>query len=64
MDLVWCIFVCLAGGASQCHDGTSYTYLHKNLSPLLNYVGLMFQVVFGGLAYVDLHALYRQTHRG
>lgn len=32
-------------------------YLHKNLAPFLNDIWLMLQVVLGGLANVDLHAL-------
>lgn len=38
------------------------THLYKYFAPLLNYIGLMFQVVFGGLTDVYLHALLRQTH--
>lgn len=38
------------------------SHLYKDFAPLLNNVGLMFQVVFGGLADVYLHALLRQTH--
>lgn len=37
-------------------------HLNKDLAPLLNDVGLVFQVVFGGLTDVYLHALLRQTH--
>ena len=35
----------------------SVPYLYKYLAPLLDDVGLVFQVVFGGLANVDLHTL-------
>lgn len=38
-------------------------HLHKDFTPLLNDIGLMFQVVFGGLTDVYLHALLRQTHK-
>lgn len=32
-------------------------YLYKNLAPFFNDIWLMLQVVLGGLANVDLHAL-------
>lgn len=38
------------------------THLYKDFTPLLNDIGLMFQVVFGGLTDMYLHALLRQTH--
>ena len=38
------------------------THLYKDFAPLFNDIGLMFQVVFGGLTDVYLHALLRQTH--
>lgn len=37
------------------------THLYKDFAPLLDDVGLMFQVVFGGLTDVYLHALLRQN---
>lgn len=38
------------------------SHLYKDFAPLLNNIRLMFQVVFGGLTDVYLHALLRQTH--
>lgn len=38
------------------------SHLHEYFPPLLDDVGLVLQVVFGGLADVDLHALFTQTH--
>lgn len=37
------------------------THLYKDFAPLLDDVGLVFQVVFGGLTDVYLHALLRQN---
>lgn len=46
----------------MCQWLMSTSYLYKDFAPLLNDIGLVFQVVFGGLADVYLHALLRQTH--
>lgn len=43
--------------------GIGPTHLDKDLAPLLNDVGVVLQVVFGGLTDVDLHALLRQRHK-
>lgn len=45
-------YVCLAS-----------THFYNNFALGLSYIGIMLQVVFGGLMYVDLHALLRQSHK-
>lgn len=53
--------ICFRIEGIQNWDWTAH--LHKDFAPLLNDVGVVLQVVFGGLADVYLHALLRQRRK-